>query len=62
MESLRTYVKSVQDKKKLQLAFKIKYNRKVQEDPDEKGKGGVYEEGKGYLHMNTIDVEKLPHG
>jgi len=35
MESLRTYVKSVQDKKKLQLAFKIKYNRKVQEDPDE---------------------------
>lgn len=34
MDGLRGYVKALQEKKKLQLSFKIRHSRKVQEDPD----------------------------
>lgn len=53
MEGLREYVKTLQAKKKLQMQFKVRHSRKVpQEDISQEGKGGVYEEGQGYLKMN----------
>jgi hypothetical protein len=50
LEGLRDYVKAVQEKKKLQLALKMRHSRKTLDELDKSdNKGAVYEEGKGYL-------------
>ena len=53
MEELRSFVKNLQEKKKLRIAFKMKHMKKRQLGEDEEDvKGGTYDEGKGYLRTN----------
>ena len=49
------------EKKKKQLAFKFKQSKKTaDEDAEKESRVQVYEEGKGYIKVNEIKVEKLP--
>jgi hypothetical protein len=49
------------EKKKKKLAFKFKQSKKTaDEDAEKESRVQVYEEGKGYIKVNEIKVEKLP--